>query len=177
MLPSKITHELSLERLDPKHTEAIFHLTDKNRTYLRQWLPWVDNVHTAEDTRAFIITTQAQFERNEGFQMAIVWQGEIVGAIGHHRIDWANRSTSLGYWLAEPYQGKGIMTQACRELVNHAFQTLNLNRVEIRAATANYRSQAVPKRLGFQQEGIAREAEWLYDHFVDLIIFGLLRRD
>ncbi|MEM9905573.1 MAG: GNAT family N-acetyltransferase, partial [Cyanobacteria bacterium P01_D01_bin.44] len=93
MLPSKITHELSLERLDPKHADVIFQLTDKNRTYLRQWLPWVDSTHTTEDTRAFIITTQAQFERNEGFQMAIVWQGEIVGAIGHHRIDWANRST------------------------------------------------------------------------------------
>ncbi|MEO1403877.1 MAG: GNAT family protein [Cyanobacteria bacterium J06635_1] len=177
MLPSQITRELCLEQLDPRHADAIFRLTDENRDYLRQWLPWVDNVHTAEDTRAFIITTQAQFERNEGFQMAIVWQGNIVGAIGHHRIDWANHSASLGYWLAAPYQGKGMMTQACRVLVNHAFQALNLNRIEIRAATENYRSQAIPRRLGFKQEGIVREGEWLYDHFVDLMIFGLLRSD
>jgi ribosomal-protein-serine acetyltransferase len=174
---ARLSDHLSLELLTPGHADDLFRLTDENRDYLRQWLPWVDKVQTVDDTRAFILVAQAQFERHDGFQMVIHCQGNLVGTIGYHRIDWENRSTSLGYWLASAYQGQGIMTQACRVMVDHALRTLNLNRIEIRAATGNHRSQAVPKRLGFQPEGIIREGEWLYDHFVDLMIFGLLQRD
>ena len=49
--------------------------------------------------------------------------------IGYHGIDWENGSTSLGYWLGEGFQGQGIVTAACRTLVDHAFEELNLNRV------------------------------------------------
>ena len=49
--------------------------------------------------------------------------------VGYHGIDWENGSTSLGYWLGEGFQGQGIVTAACRTLVDHAFEELNLNRV------------------------------------------------
>ena len=45
------------------------------------------------------------------------------------------------------------------------------------SATPNARSAAVPIRLGFTEEGTVREAEWLYDRWVDLRVFGLLRQD
>jgi ribosomal-protein-serine acetyltransferase len=80
----------------------------------------------------------------------------------------------IGYWLAEDQQGNGVMTRACRALVSYGFDTLQLHRVEIRCATGNERSCAIPKRLGFEHEGILREAEWLYDHYVDLHLFSIL---
>lgn len=69
------------------------------------------------------------------------------------------------------------MTASCRALINRAFGELDLHRVMILCATENRRSRAIPERLGFTLEGVAREAEWLYDHFVDLAIYGLLRTD
>ena len=69
------------------------------------------------------------------------------------------------------------MTEACRIYTCHAFATWNLNRVEIRCAVENRRSRAIPERLGFQSEGTIREAEWLYDHFVDHVIYGMLASD
>ncbi len=69
------------------------------------------------------------------------------------------------------------MTRACRALVDYAFAKLQLNRVEIRCATGNLRSQAIPERLGFTREGTLREGEWLYDHFVDLIVYSMLARE
>ena len=69
------------------------------------------------------------------------------------------------------------MTRACRALVAHAFDTLRLQRVEIRVATGNRRSRAIPERLGFREEGILRQVEWLYNHYVDHVVYGRLASD
>ena len=54
---------------------------------------------------------------------------------------------------------------------------MGLNRIEIRCATQNVRSRAIPERLGFKEEGLIRDAEWLYDHYVDHIVYGMLESD
>jgi ribosomal-protein-serine acetyltransferase len=69
------------------------------------------------------------------------------------------------------------MTAACRAVVRHAFAEMHLQRVVIRCAVENRRSRAIPERLGFKLEGVEREAEWLYDHFVDLAVYSLLERE
>jgi ribosomal-protein-serine acetyltransferase len=66
---------------------------------------------------------------------------------------------------------------SCQTFINYAFTVLKLNRLVIYCASENLRSRAIPERLGFVHEGAAREAEWLYDHFVDLEIYSLLHRD
>jgi ribosomal-protein-serine acetyltransferase len=71
-------------------------------------------------------------------------------------------------------QGRGIVTRACRGLITYAFTQLELNRVEIHSVTANVRSRAVAKRLGFTQEGIRRQDQRLHGRFVDIAIYGLL---
>jgi ribosomal-protein-serine acetyltransferase len=59
-------------------------------------------------------------------------------------------------------------------LVEHAFGELGLNRVSIACAVENKKSCAIPERLGFRREGVKRQAEWLYDHFVDHVVYGAL---
>jgi ribosomal-protein-serine acetyltransferase len=177
MLTQVLSPGLRLELLEPRHAEALFRATDENRAHLRQWLPWVDGTTSPADSLAFIHATQQQFAENRGFQTALVTGGEIAGMIGHIGIDWPHRATALGYWLAEKHQGRGFMTLACRVYVDHAFGQLGLNRMEIRAATENRRSRAIPERLGFRLEGVVRDAEWLYDRFVDHAVYGLLARE
>ncbi len=94
--------------------------------------------------------------------------------IGYHGINWRDRSTSLGYWLGARFVGKGLMTQACRAIVDHAFGSWQLHRVEICCATGNLKSQAIAERLGFTCEGVSRHAEWLYDRHVDLQNYSML---
>ncbi|WP_334301100.1 GNAT family N-acetyltransferase [Alkaliphilus sp. B6464] len=91
-----------------------------------------------------------------------------------HSMDSTNKSTSIGYWLGEGHQGKGIMTKVTKALVEYIFTELNLNRVEIRCAENNYKSRAIPERLGFTKEGTLRETEWLYDHYVNHIVYGMV---
>ena len=83
----------------------------------------------------------------------------------------------MGYWLASEFRGRGVMTKACQAVVEAAFTHYQLHRIEIRCATGNKRSCAIPRRLGFDYEGTLREAEWLYDHFVDLEVYSMLEQN
>jgi ribosomal-protein-serine acetyltransferase len=177
MFTKVIDEHIHLRLLELRYAEELFQLVDQNRTYLRQWLPWLDRTKSPEDTKAFIQSGLKQFSENNGFQAGIFYNGQIVGCIGLHEIDWNNRKTAIGYWLSEHCQGKGIMTRACRAMIDYAVKDAGLNRVEIRAAEWNAKSRAIPERLGFVNEGITRQEEWLYDHYVDHVIYGMLAED
>jgi ribosomal-protein-serine acetyltransferase len=177
MFTYSLGDDAELRVLEAGHTSALFALIDGNRPHLRQWLPWVDLTRTVEDSRAFVELTLRQFSQSNGFHAGIWYQGELAGVIGHHRIDWSNGATILGYWLGERYQGKGLMTRSVQAFLRHAFEEIKLNRLEIRCAVGNERSRAIPERLGFNKEGVLHDAEWLYDHFVDHIIYAQLARD
>ena len=69
------------------------------------------------------------------------------------------------------------MTKACKVFVDYAFDVLELNRVEIRCAVDNFKSQSIPERLGFIKEGTLRDTEFLYDHYVDCVVYSILKRD
>ncbi|WP_343076315.1 GNAT family protein [Pullulanibacillus sp. KACC 23026] len=84
---------------------------------------------------------------------------------------------TIGYWLGQGFQGKGIMTKALEAVIHYGFTELNLNRIEIQAAVGNKKSRALPESLGFKEEGRIRQAEWLYDHYVDHVVYGLLVKD
>lgn len=172
-----VDDEVELRVLEETHARALFALMDENRDYLRMWLNWVDETRSVKDTAKFIRGGRAQLRRNDGFQLGIWYRGELVGAVGYHYWNWIGRKTELGYWLAASFQGRGIMTRACGALVDYAFGNLDLNRVEIRAATGNRRSRAVAERLGFRHEGVLRDAEYSSGGVVDQAVYGLLRRD
>jgi ribosomal-protein-serine acetyltransferase len=174
MFRRKLDDRITLRALRVEDAERVFELTDANRSYLRRWLPWLDAARSPDDTRAAIERGLEQEASRNGFHAGIFEDERLIGAIGLHYVDWVNRATSIGYWLAEPFVGRGIMTRCCRALVEHAFTDLKLHRVEIRVAVGNRRSRAIPERLGFREEGTIRDGEWLYDHYVDLVVYGLL---
>ncbi|MFC5700377.1 GNAT family N-acetyltransferase [Cohnella faecalis] len=174
MLSHKINDDIQLKMLDHRYVDELFGLIDKNRAYLREWLPWVDGSISIEQTKSFVQSSLHLFAENNGFQLGVFYKDRIAGCIGLHYIDWANKKTSIGYWLAEEFQGRGLMTRACQALIDYLFHDLALNRVEIRAAVLNAKSRAIPERLQFANEGTSRQAEWLYDYYVDHIIYGML---
>ncbi|MBM4162292.1 MAG: GNAT family N-acetyltransferase [Ignavibacteria bacterium] len=174
MIRIPVEEGLYLRTLEPDDAEGLFALTDSNRAYLRRWLPWLDVNQTVDDTRSFIELAMRQMAGNAGFQAGIWRDYQLAGVAGYHHLDWPNRSTNIGYWLGERFQGRGIMTKSCAVLVDYAFENWSLRRVEIRCATGNLKSRAIPDRLGFRCEGVLREAEWLYDHFVDHAVYGML---
>lgn len=169
-----VDNDLKLCLLEERHAGQLFELVDKNRDHLRRWLPWVDSTTAVDDSKAFIQSALQQYASNEGFQAAIFYREQLIGMNGYHTIDWPNRSVEIGYWLAADFQGRGLMARTSRFLVNYAFNELDLNRVVIRCAVGNDKSAAIPKRLGFTQEGIFRQQQQLNDAFVDLVVYSML---
>ena len=168
--------QTSLRPLEPGQAEMLFALVDANRERLRQWLPWLDRNRSAGDSRSFIEESIEKREREEELTYGIWTAGKLAGVIGVFLRPKAP-TAEIGYWIGAEYEGRGLITRAVDALLQHVFIDRNLHRVEILCAPGNTRSCAVPERLGFQLEGTLREAERLYDRFVDNRVYGLLRSE
>ena len=161
-----------LRLLSESDAEQLHAVVEANRDHLARWMPWAAG-QTFEHTLAFIVRTRVQLMNNDGFQTAILEDGRIVGVVGFIAVSWQNRSTTIGYWLAESAQGRGTMTRAVRVLVEHALESWRLHRVEIRAGVGNARSRAIPERLGFDLEGVKRRAERIGDRYIDQAVYAM----
>jgi ribosomal-protein-serine acetyltransferase len=173
MFRLQVSRSIELKQFELSEASGLYALADQNRVYLREWLPWVDRTHSSEEVREFIARSISQYEAGQGPNTGIRIDGVLVGSIGCHPIDWGNRKTSIGYWIDSAHQGKGVMTQCCRALLQYLFGELGLHRVVIQCATGNTKSCAIPARLGFTREGVARESEWVNDHWVDLVVWAI----
>ena len=173
----KVNDQITLHLPHPDLADDIFRAVDTQRLYLREWLPWVDLTKSVDDTLAFI---HSSIEKNKtGEQLTtFIYNGvDLAGSIGFVNINKDQKIGEIGYWLHRDMQRQGIMTQTCQRFIDYAFRIKALNRIEIKVANQNIKSQAIPKRLGFTHEGTLREALQMYGKFHDLELFSFLRRE
>lgn len=174
MFKCNLSADTDIRLIELRHAEDFFALVEKNYERLLVWCPWLEEVRTVEKTRLFIRCKLQRFADGNGFTAGFFENDSLIGVIALEYIDQANRITEIGYWLDAETEGRGLITSACRALIEYAFHELKLNRVQIRCASENTRSRAIPERLGFRQEGVVRQCEVLHDRAVDLVIYGLL---
>jgi ribosomal-protein-serine acetyltransferase len=168
---------LTLRLLREENAEELYLQSDQNRQHLRNWMPWVDDTKSATDTLDFIRRASKAAAEGVQFHYAILLDEKLVGVVGFNRFEKKNRCATIGYWLAKPQTGRGLMTTAVKALIGEGFRQMRLNRIEARVATGNRASQAVCDRAGLKKEGVLRQAEWLYDHYVDLTINSILKSE
>lgn len=172
-----VRENLILRFIRPDEAEALYALVDKNRAHLRRWLNWVDGETGVESSRRNIAKRFEKAEKGETLELGIFHEGILIGSLGFNRIASENRKASIGYWISEEFQGKGIVTDCVKALVTYGFGTLNLHRIRIQCHVENKKSASIPERLGFTFEGIAREDEFLYDHFASSRIYSMLSHE
>jgi len=170
----QVDENIVLKRIGINDADTIFNIIDSERDYLGKWLPFVKFTTCVNDSLEFIDLFTNPMTEDTPFG---IWNENnlLIGLIGLKDTDYDNLKTEIGYWLSEKYQNKGIMTRSCRALIRYAFETLGLNRIQIKTAVGNTSSQKVPARLGFTHEGIERAGEKHGDKYLDLNTFSLLR--
>lgn len=137
MFLHKINADLSLKLIQLNDADRVFELTEESRSYLREWLPWLDTTTKVKDTKDYIKFCLKGFSENNSLTTVILFKGDIVGVASFNSINWSNKTAYIGYWLGHAYQGNGIMINVVRALTDYAFQELQLNKVEVRAASGN----------------------------------------
>ncbi len=177
MLNYQIDDDLELRLTSMRYKKELFALVIDNLDYLGEWMPWANKDINEQDTSEFIERVLRNLAEETQLPLLIFLDGHIVGTISLFNIDLANRSSEIGYWVAKDHQGKGIITRSCKALIKYGFEELNLNRIVIRCATENFKSQAIPESLGFTKEGVSRQVEWLHDKFVGLAVYSLLKEE
>ncbi len=166
----------ALRVLAESDLEELHALIERNRDDLARWLSWAQRP-TVQSTREHIARALAREQDSGAVECAIVIGGRIVGDVGLY-IDGVNNSAAIGYWLDQDHRGRGVMTAAARALVHYGFDQLALNRAEIHTDVLNHASRAVAERLGFQLEGVARQAYRVNDErYSDDAVYSLLACD
>jgi RimJ/RimL family protein N-acetyltransferase len=100
--------------------------------------------------------------------------GKAIGAVGVHGIDFKNRKTEIGYWLAKSYWGKGIVVEAVNRVVEYLFLERRLQRVFARVWHPNTKSARVLEKAGFTLEGRLRRDTFRNRRWMDVLLFGIL---
>ena len=177
MFSLQVDENLKLALPDFSRAEEMTALVLANLDRLKPWMPWATDEYSIEDCKGFIEGSLKAFSESGRFEACIVEGDRIIGTIGFHNFDIANRSAHIGYWISKESEGKGIITKCCRFLVDYLFSVMKLNRVQINCNVENARSRAVPEHLGFQLEGIHRQVEFLNDRFGDWAVYAMLNED
>ena len=170
--PLEVDEGLVLEPAERADIPELFALIDRNRAWLRPWMPWVDSTRRQADVAAFVERCQAGARAGTDEVFVVRTGGQAVGVVGAHSISANNQGCDVGYWLGEEFAGRGLMTRSLRRVVEHLFAERGLHRVEIVAAVHNAPSRAVAEGAGFLLEGIRRGAERLEGRFVDHAVYG-----
>jgi ribosomal-protein-alanine N-acetyltransferase len=156
-------------------------LRESSRAFLTPWEPiWPADDLTRSAFRRRLRRHAEEIERDEAYPFLIFRETDdtLLGGLtlGQIRRGVAQAST-LGYWMGEPYSGKGYMSRAVRATVTFAFATLRLHRIEAACLPHNDPSVRLLERIGFRREGYARSYLRINGIWQDHLLYALLETD
>jgi ribosomal-protein-serine acetyltransferase len=173
-LPVNLADGVVLRHYEMDDLDALWAAIEQERERLAVWMPFLRDTKSIDDERGWLDSVTAE---PRGLGGGSLWRGDrLIGGAGLIP-DAFGIVGEIGYWVRLDEEGRGHVTRACRALIDAAFAELGLHRVVIRAGVENARSRAIPERLGFTYEGVAREEGRGSGGFYDLAVYGLLDRE
>jgi len=171
----EIAGEVWMRPIRESDTEPILELVRANYDHLRTFMEWAKPDYGRPDSADWIERAVSGEKDRSQLNFGIFRGERVIGTVGFAYFDHEAKVTEIGYWIDAEEEGKGIMSGAVERLLDLAFGKLGMNRVQIRCADANLRSAAIPRRLGFVEEGRQRQHVIRDGKVYDFLIFGLLR--
>ncbi|MFD2679582.1 GNAT family N-acetyltransferase [Bacillus seohaeanensis] len=157
--PEKIESErLYIRPCLPGDGKIVHEAIVRSKEQLKMWLPFAKEERTVDEVEDGIRQSYAEFIKRTDFRLHIFLKetDEFIGSTGFHRVDWEIPKVEIGYWLDTRHTRKGYMREVVQTLTTFAFDTLQVNRVEIRCDEKNIASRRIPEKLGYVLEGTLR---------------------
>lgn len=156
-------------------------LREKSRSFLTPWEPlWPIDDLTRASFRYRVRRHAEEMARDEAYSFFIFREEDdaLMGGLsfGHVRRG-VSQAATLGYWMGEPYAGKGHMTRAARAACAYAFEKRGFHRIEAACLPTNEPSKRLLERVGFKQEGYARSYLNINGQWRDHLLYALLETD
>jgi RimJ/RimL family protein N-acetyltransferase len=170
------TPRLTLRFLTEADAPALYEIFSHPEV-MRFWSrpPWTELAQAQQ----MLLDSQEGYRAGSALQLGIVRQADnlLVGTCSLFHFHVESRRAEIGYALGRPFWGFGYMHEALSALVDYAFETLGLNRLEADIDPRNHASARTLERLGFQKEGHLRERWIVSGEISDTWWYGLLRRE
>ncbi|QRN40913.1 MAG: GNAT family N-acetyltransferase [Neisseriaceae bacterium] len=154
---------------DSRHSYEFFKLTDKNRNYLRKWLPWLDLIKSEKDTAEFLRKSLITDLEGTSLNYFIIQDKNIIGTIGLRDI--TQEKAIIGYWIDEDQQGKNITSQSLQTLIKNVQNKKITQSIILRCSPTNIASSTVARKCGFKYIKTLKDAENLYGKYNDLDVY------
>ncbi|ATP40953.1 GNAT family N-acetyltransferase [Solibacillus sp. R5-41] len=170
------TQRLHLRRMEVSDSYSLFKIwSDPDVTKFMNISSFTHEAQAKEIIELFDDLAQA----NEAIRFSMIERNsnELIGTCGFNSIDFENAKTEIGYDLAKAYWGMGYAPEGISALLNYAFETLKLNRIEAKVEPANVNSIKVLEKLNFTFEGTLRQYEKSKGNFIDIKMYSLLKTD
>lgn len=170
---------IHLSAIDPADGPAIWRAVESSRPELAIWLPWVPYNTSVASSQRYAESCAEDWDMGRALRLGIRTNQDarLLGVVSLDACVHLHRNCDMGYWLETSAVGQGLMTEAAMLCLNFAFEVLGLRRVRCAVAEDNFRSLAVVNRLGFQFEGVARQAEFVGGRWVNHSVFSRLDTD
>ncbi|MBI1868696.1 MAG: GNAT family N-acetyltransferase [Methylocystis sp.] len=170
-----------LRGADMRDFPAWVDLRERSRAFLTPWEPtWPLDDLTRASFRYRVRRHAEEMSRDEAYSFLVFREGDdaLLGGLtlGHVRRG-VSQSATLGYWMGEPFAGKGYMSRAVRGALEYAFATQRLHRIEAACLPTNVASLRLLERNGFKREGYARAYLNINGQWRDHLLFALLDSD
>lgn len=135
-----------------------------------------DPARSTDEAKAFIQMITDNLDNNVGISWAMTLKGEdkLMGSIAIWRIDREHYRGEIGYVLHPAYQGRGLMHEAMRAVLDYGFRHMKLHSIEANINPGNMSSQRVLERAGFVREAYFKENYFYNGRFLDSAIYSLL---
>jgi ribosomal-protein-alanine N-acetyltransferase len=169
------TERLLLRRIDANDVNEIFALRSNPETMKYVPRPLLK---TNEDALELIATIDAKIENNEGINWAITIKGnpKLIGFLGFYRTKLEHYRSEIGYMILPEYNGKGIVSEAVKEIVTYGFDVMKLHSIEAIIDPENFGSEKVLQKNGFVKEAHFKENEFFEGRFFDSVIYSILNK-